>query len=328
MLEPREGLPAYLEELRLLALENRKARDAIHQSVRIKLDAPELPGHIVTGEIWRWLEPRRTRFDRSVHRFYGRIGNAVMRWLPGRRDPAKEEADYIKAEASLVTTALGEIYSKLELLERTATPVLRSELEPVLAGPERRRAFDEVQAQLAATPLLTDTYRQAIAEELERFETEHPRMMRAIEWGLVATAVIRPAISIGMFGAADVATHSLLHVGTHSVGQIFFDVAAGTAATAGGEGVLASLAAPARTLITRLFAEFYKERAELLARMIHDCVLGRHLERIGRLALLGESDDFKIAFRLAGELSRELAASDEPLPEVADRPLAQIPTPS
>jgi hypothetical protein len=138
--------------------------------------------------------------------------------------------------------------------------------------------------------------------------------------------VIRPAISIGMFGAADVATHSLLHVGTHSVGQIFFDVAAGTAATAGGEGALASLAAPARTLLTRLFAEFYKERAELLARMIHDCVLGRHLERIDRLAALGEGDDFKTAFRLAGELSRELAASEEPLPDVADRPVSQVPT--
>ncbi len=326
MLEPREGLPAYLEELRSLALENRKAREAIHQSVRIKLEAPELPGHIVTGEIWRWLEPRRTRFDRSVHRFYGKLGSAVMKWLPGRRDPAKEEADYIKAEAALVMTTLGEIYTKLELVERTATPVLRTELEPVLAGPERRRAFDEVQARLAATPLLTETYRRAIAGELERFETEHPRMMRAIEWGLVATAVIRPAISIGMFGAADVATHSLLHVGTHSVGQIFFDVAAGTAATAGGEGALASLAAPARTLLTRLFAEFYKERAELLARMIHDCVLGRHLERIGRLAALGEGDDFKTAFRLAGELSRELAASEEPLPDVADRPVSQVPT--
>ena len=183
-----------------------------------------------------------------MHKFYGKLGSAVMKWLPGRRDPAKEEADYIKAEAALVMTTLGEIYTKLELVERTATPVLRSELEPVLAGPERRRAFDEVQARLAATPLLTETYRRAIAGELERFETEHPRMMRAIEWGLVATAVIRPAISIGMFGAADVATHSLLHVGTHSVGQIFFDVAAGTAATAGGEGALATLAAPCAKL--------------------------------------------------------------------------------
>ena len=98
----------------------------------------------MTGEIWRWLEPRRTRFDRSVHKFYGKLGSAVMKWLPGHRDPAKEEADYIKAEAALVMTTLGEIYTKLELVERTATPVLRSELEPVLAGPERRRAFDEV----------------------------------------------------------------------------------------------------------------------------------------------------------------------------------------
>ena len=94
----REGLPAYLEELRARAEENREARTIIHDTVQLKLDAPALPGHIVTGEIWRWLEPRRTRFDRAVHKFYGKLGGAVMKLLPGRRDPAREEADYVKAE--------------------------------------------------------------------------------------------------------------------------------------------------------------------------------------------------------------------------------------
>ena len=302
------------------AEENRKAREIIHDTVQIKLEAPELPGHLVTGEIWRWLEPRRTRFDRAVHKFYGKLGGAVMKLLPGHRDPEKEEADYVKAEQSLLTRALEEIYAKLELVERAGTPVLRRELEPVLSGPERQRAFEELQSRLAATPLLTDAYRRAIAGQLETFEGEHPRMMRAIEWGLVATAVIRPAISIGMFGAADLVAHTALHVGTHSVVQVAVEVAAGAAGAAGGEGAIAGLAAPARKLIADLFAEFYRERAELLARVIHDCVLGRHLERIDRLSELGKSEDFKTAFRVAGDLSRELAALEEPAPGPAESP--------
>ena len=118
-------------------------------------------------------------------------------------------------------------------------------------------------------------------------------MMRAIEWGLVATAVIRPAITLCMFGGADLAAHAALHVGTHSMAQIVVDLAAGTAVTVGGEGTLAGLGSPAKKLLADLFAKYYEERATLLARMVHDCVLGRHLERIDRLATLAESDDYR-----------------------------------
>ena len=282
------------------------------------MDAPELPGHIVSDEIWRWLAPRRTRFDRAVHRFYGKIGSAVVRLLPGHRDPAEQEAGYIEAEQSQLNRALEEIYAKLELVEATATPVVRRELAPILTGEERRRAFDELQAGLARTPLLTEAYRQSIAQELEQFEAKNPRMMRAIEWGLVATAVIRPAITLCMFGGADLAAHAALHVGTHSMAQIFVDLAAGTAVTVGGEGTLAGLGSPAKKLLADLFAKYYEERATLLARMVHDCVLGRHLERIDRLATLAESDDYQAAVRIAGDLSRELAVLDESPPGSAD----------
>ena len=251
-----------------------------------------------------------------------------MKFLPGRRDPAREEADYVKAEQALLTRALEEIYGKLELVERAAKPVLQKELEPVLSGVERQRAFDELHSRLANTPLLTDAYRRAISGELERFEAEHPRMMRAIEWGLIATAVIRPAISIGMFGGAELITHTAFHVGSHSVIQVAIDVAAGTAAHAGGEGAIAGLAAPARKLIADLFAEFYKERAALLARVIHDCVLGRHLERIDRLAELADSDDYRTAVRVAGDLSRELAVLEESSSGLAGSSLAQVPATS
>jgi hypothetical protein len=310
MLEPRAGLPSYLRELKSRAVENREARDAICRAVQIKMDAPELPGHIVTDEIWRWLEPRRTRFDRAVHRFYGRIGSAVVRLLPGHRDPLDKEAHYVEAEQGQLNRALEEIYAKLELVESTATSVVRRELTPILTGDERQRAFNELRTRLAATPLLTDAYRQSIARELEKFQATNPGMMRAIEWGLVATAVIRPAITLCMFGAADLAAHTALHVGTHSMAQIFVDLAAGTAVTVGGEGTIAGLGSPAKRLLADLFAKFYEERAALLARMIHDCVLGRHLDRINRLARIHEGEDYKKVDLIRGELTLQLSAME------------------
>ncbi|HMF36212.1 MAG TPA: hypothetical protein VKF17_06215, partial [Isosphaeraceae bacterium] len=318
MLEAREGLPAYLRELKNVAEENREARDAIRRAVQTKMIAPELPGHIVSDEIWRWLTPRRTRFDRAVHRFYGRIGSAMVRLLPGHRDPAEQEAGYIEAEQSQLNRALESIYATLELVEATATPVVRRELTPILTGEERRRAFDELQTGLAKTPILTEAYRQTIARKLEQFEANNPTMMRAIEWGLVATAVIRPAITLCMFSGADLAAHAALHVGTHSMAQIFVDLAAGTAVTVGGEGTLAGLGSPAKRLLADLFAKYYEERATILARLVRDCVLGRHLERIDRLATLAESGDYKDAMEKIEDLSRELAVLDESPPGSVD----------
>ncbi len=312
MLDPTDGLPGYLELVKTRAEENREARAVIHRKVQVKIDLPRLPGHIVNDEIWRWLEPRRTWFDRKVHGAYNSLGRAVARWLPGALPPAEQEARFIEDEKTQLTKALESIYSELELVHRVGAPALRQELQPLIAGDQRRRAFDQLGERLDAAPLATEAYSRAIAERLERFESEHPKMMRAIEWGLVATAVMRPAITIGMFGVADIASGGL-QIGVHSIGQIFFDVAAGSAMTAGGEGTIAKLAEPSQKLIGDLFAEFYRERAELLARVIHDCVIGRHLDRIERLAALGESPDFKTAYKIAAELSRELAAVDEAL---------------
>lgn len=314
-LDPDEGIPAYLRDLERRADENRQARAVIHQKVQVRIDLPRPPGHIVGDEIWRWLEPRRTWFDRKVHGAYGALGRTVAKWLPGSVEPAEDEARFLAEERTQLNKALEAVYNDLEQVHRVGAAALRQELQPLIAGDQRRRAFEELQRRLAAAPLATESYRVAIARRLETFEDEHPRMMRAIEWGLVATALARPAVTIGMFGAADMAAGPLFDAGGHAIGQIFFDVAAGSALTAGGEGAFARFSGPARALIGDLFAAFYRERAELLARVIDDCVVGRHLDRIERLADLGTSQDFQTAYKLAADLSRELAAM-EAEPEV------------
>lgn len=316
-LDPEEGIPAYLRDLERRADDNRQARAVIHQKVQVKIDLPRPPAHIVGDEIWRWLEPRRTWFDRKVHGAYGALGKAVAKWLPGAVEPAEDEARFLAEEKIQLSRALETIYNDLEAVHRVGSASLRQELQPLIAGDQRRRAFEELQRRLDAAPLATASYRGVIAKRLESFEAEHPNMMRAIEWGLVATAIARPALTIGMFGAADIASGPLFNAGGHAIGQVFFDVAAGSALTAGGEGAFARFSGPARALIGDLFAAFYRERAELLAEVVDACVVGRHLDRIERLAALGEGTDFQTAYKLAADLSRELNAQDEDAAVVA-----------
>jgi len=311
MLDPNQGLPDRLRSLQVIAGQNREARDVIHRKVQIKIDPPRLPGHIVYNEIWKWLEPRRTWFDRTIHGAYNSLGRAVIRWLPGTVSPEEQEARYVEDERALLFQALERVYDELEDVHHAGADWLRRELEPMIAGAQRQRAFDLLRDRLAAAPLATAEYGRAIAARLERFQSEHPMMMRTIEWGLVATAVLRPAITIGMFGVADIAAHSALQIGGHSIGQIAFDAAAGTAMSAVGEGTYSRIVGPAHELVGDLFTEFYRERAALLAGVIRDSVVGDRLDRIERLANLDEGDDFKTAYRIAAELSRGLSAFDE-----------------
>jgi len=96
MLDPADGLPAFLDHVNARSAEYARARDTVKDVVEQQFDAPELPAHVIIDEIWRWLEPRRTRFDRAVHRTYGHLTGGVRKawetagkvapWLPWTGD--------------------------------------------------------------------------------------------------------------------------------------------------------------------------------------------------------------------------------------------------
>ena len=210
--------------------------------------------------------------------------------------------------ARALNRALEEIYTSSSWSSPAATSVVRTRARTVLTGDERQRAFNELRERLAATPLLTAAYRQAIASELAKFQTDQPGDDAGHRVGPGRDRRDPARHHTGMFGAADLAAHTALHVGTHSMAQIFVDLAAGTAVTVGGEGTMAGLGSPAKRLLADLFTKFYEEGRELLARMIHDCVLGRHLDRINRLARIPEGEDYKKVDLIRGELTLQLSA--------------------
>ncbi len=315
---PDEGLPAFLDQVAARCAEYARARDWVLKAAQVRVEAPELPTKVVIDEIWKWLEPRRTSFDRTIHQGYGYLtggirkvwGSAgkVLPWLPWTGDPESFERDFIKAERAMLEKALGEMYEKLDRAMEV-DPILGRELAPALTGEERARAYEELSRRHEQMPLLTDHYRRSVADRMDRFAAENPAMVKAVRWSLVATAVIRPAITIGAFGASEVAIHTLVHQGGHHLIQIGVDALAGIAVSAGVDrGASLAQQTSLEKLLKGLITDFYEERIENLKGVIHDCALGRHLERIDHLAEIPNRADYRDARRIAAELQRGLAS--------------------
>ena len=335
VLDERSGLPAWLGRVRQRSRMYAHALEMVQKTVLLRAAPPPVPGKLVADEIWQWLEPRRTQFDRWVHRAYGAAVDIVRRpFVRHRPDPV---VVYQEEERRRLVAALAGALDQLEQLERAGSDVLAAELRDLLGGLERLQLFDRLAARHAELPLITDDYRQYILDELDRFERDNPGKVRLVRGWLLATAVLRPVISIALLGgpavahelAAQAATATAVEAGSqvaaHSAMHVAFDVALGTTAVAGSEAAYAKVGEGARALVARIFTRFYEQRGALLAELISECLLGPKLERLSRLAAIPSSppweDCWETYQRLAASISEPKRLSDsreQPHPSAAD----------
>ena len=152
----------------------------------------------------------------------------------------------------------------------------------MLGGLNRSQLFDELKLRHRSTPLVTEGYREFIRQQLDAFEQQNPALLKGVTWALVATAVVRPAISVGL---AVVGAHGMELAAGHWAISWVGDVAVGTATAAAGEAVTVPTGQFAlKTLLSGLFARFYEERVKLLTKTLDDLVLGPVVERLNRLS--------------------------------------------
>src|SRR5262245_1564137 len=294
-----EGLPAFLRAFDRQADEFAAALDLLDHDIRQQdVELPDLPRQLVWGEIWKWLDGRRTRFDRWIHGAYRKLGSLVTGWWRG--DPDEALAAFRRAEFDRLQAAMAAKLDQLELLRRGGNEILAKELTCVLGGLERRQLFDELKRRHEAAPLVTDGYRQFIQDQLDAFERDNPGLVKGITWALVATAVVRPAISVGL---AIVGAHGVELAAGHWAISWVGDVAVGTATAAAGEAVTVPTGQLAlKALLSGLFARFYEERVKLLTKTLDDLVLGPVVEHLDRLAKTSEQSQFAKAHQLAESL--------------------------
>jgi hypothetical protein len=293
VLDAQSGLPAWLRGIDRQSAEFAAALDLLDHDIRQQdVELPDLPRHLVWDEIWKWLDHRRTAFDRWIHGTYRRLGEFVTQWW--RSDPNEALDDFRRAELDRLQTAMAAKLDQLQRLRRGGNAILSSELDRVLGGLERSRLFDELRKRHQAAPLVTDGYRQFIQEQLDAFERQNPALVQGITWALVATAVVRPALSVGL---AVVGAHGIEMAAGHWAVSWVGDVAFGTASAAAGEAVTVPTGQLAlKALLGGLFARFYEERVKLLTKTMDDLVLGPVVDHLSLRAKTAETPS-----RLAAE---------------------------
>jgi hypothetical protein len=294
VLDPAEGLPAWLDSVDAAAAGWRAAQALLEREGRVRVELPAPPREIVWDEVWSWLEPRRSGVDLVVsagYRFVGRQVASAARWVGVGRSATERQEDFAATELEALKRALAEFVDHLtDACGRDER--LAGLLGPRLAAGDRAAWYADLERRHAALPLVSDGYRGFVRGELDRFANENPGMLRAILTGLTAGSVARPVLTLALFGAGAAAVPAAAGVLHHLV-----DVGVTFGAPLAGEAGVAAASQGIRPLLERLFAGWSAERGRILAETLHDVVLGDGIEEIGRRAAAGSRPELARARR-------------------------------
>jgi len=235
VLDESEGLPAFLRAVAARAGEYAEVGATLADGLRVELTPPTLPGRVIVDAVWGWLEPERTRFDRTVHGAYARIGRLIL--APFLTSHEDDEGDYKAQELTMLSQALKTILDRLEETRRTGNALLRGELDKILGGDGREEIFRALTDRHGKATVLSAAYREFVKTTLDRFKADYPRLIRTVRYSLIATAVARPALTLVMFGGPSVASELAHQAAAHAAMEAARQAAAQTALEAARQGV-------------------------------------------------------------------------------------------
>ncbi len=291
--DPREGLPAYLNQLRGAAAEYREALRVLAAKSQPKIAWP-LPKKVFQQEFQQWWHESRPTWARFIHGGYRWVfgspiiaAKKVARLFREQKAPAvpDQSDDYQRREWETISKAVDDLFVQLEHTAATGNALIRPLLERLLAGKSRGELLNRLKAAHSALPAVDDDFRRFLRDELETLYRAHPK---AIWWMRAADnllALARPAITVTLFWTG-------IHVAGEIAAQLATEAAitggvtvAGEAAVAGaGEGVRAAAARTFRHLEQR-YADI---RCQWLTDLLHKELLGETLDHLQRGASVPE----------------------------------------
>jgi hypothetical protein len=336
-----EGLPAFLRQLVACSEDYARDRDTLQQEVCTpQIQLPSLPPRLLWEPIWEWLEPHRTRFDRVIHGAYGHIGHLLLK--PFRRSEEQLEGSFRVREWEAYHQAVQRILDNMRLLREVGSPRVQQAVQQALSGTQQEHLLTELRVQYDKLPVVSDGFRRYVGQLLDEFAQTSPHLMRGIQYGLVATAVLRPAVTVGLFAlpGAELSSYVAAQAAMESA-QRALDVAGTEAAKAAAShmvqeaaaqtaqhsitavGVHAAVAVTAegvaeggraatlRQLLARIAQGYYQERATCLTAIVSQHVTGSMLDEIEHLARVGQSEPLQRAELLLSELRTALVPNSE-----------------
>jgi hypothetical protein len=319
------GVPAWLREIEASAEEYRGAAALLAAHELAEIGAwPQVSGRALVGEIREWWRLQREGWSAKVHGFYNSLGHTLTWPVRYARDriqgpviPPLEV--YRHKEWAAVLDAVEKVYRKLEWLSELGNELLRPRLEKVLAGTSRAELLQRIHEAHARFDLEAEL-RQLVADELADFRSESPQHYEFFKRLDTLAAAARPATSVILFVAGfgpvghaitPVLTDTVLQGVVHAAG----DVAGGTIAAAVGDAVISEGAATSAGYLEAKFrklqAAFTRRRAQWLAGLLQQHLLGTLPEDLQHAASVAGTEEFQRVRSLARELREAIPVEAE-----------------
>ncbi|MCL2305153.1 MAG: 50S ribosome-binding GTPase [Planctomycetaceae bacterium] len=214
--DPENGVMGYLRKMEAEAKSWGDARKTLENAEGIEITWPGLPSSLLIEEIRGWWETGRPVWTRRIHNSYRTVGNVIL--LPFQKalslfknrqtdDPMVELQ---RQEAQTVTLVVEKTIEQLEHLAETKNPVLRSVLQELLTGENRKRLLDHAKAAHKTLIPIDDDFREFLRESLQQWSEENPGAMKAIRTLDLAAAIARPVVTISLVTTGFVFTPAAL----------------------------------------------------------------------------------------------------------------------
>ena len=316
VLDPRHGLPAYLESIRTAAGEFSAAASALSATELARVGWPSLPASVLVEEIRRWWDESRQPWSRSIHGFYRTVGHGAIwpiraAWNALAGPPLDPIATFQHQERAAVVAAVEELLDELERLAQVGNDTLRPRLRRLLGGHARAMLLQRVQAAHEHLPAVDEHYRDFLRRELDGWRQSNPRAVRFLQSLDHAAAVARPAISIALFFtglhvAGDLAGQAAAQAASATAGHLATEAAIAGGITGGGEALVSTTSEGVRQAAGRLFgrlqARYAQWRAGWLAEWLERELLGDLLAELRRGEELPRGAAFEEVEKLAAAL--------------------------
>jgi hypothetical protein len=316
VLDPRHGLPAYLESIRATAADFSAAASALSATEMARVGWPSLPAGVLVEEIRRWWDEGRQPWSRRIHGFYRTVGRGASwpvraAWNALAGPPMDPIATFQQQERAAVVTAVEKLLDELERLAQVGNDTLRPRLRQLLGGHARAMLLAHVQAAHENLPAVDEHYRAFLRRELDGWRQSNPRAVRFLQSLDHAAAVARPAISIvlfftGLHVAGDLAGQAAAQAAGATAGHLATEAAIAGGITGGGEALVNTTSEGVRQAAGRLFgrlqSRYAQQRAGWLAEWLERELLGDLLAELRRGEEVPRGDAFREVERLAASL--------------------------
>ena len=326
LVDPGEGIPAWLKETTTRTSEYREALELMSSSRLVEIDRwPTLPNAAFITQIRAWWRDQREGWTAGVHGFYSRLGDVVAYPVRAYREargttPQSPFDLYREREWSTILEVLERTIERLTWLKDFGNPLLGPRLENILSGRSRAALIEAFRKDHSEVDFEGDV-RKLVDQHLQNFREESPAGYRLVRRLDSVAAAARPAVGVALFvtGAgplgealapivADTAIQGVVHLAGDAVG--------GTVVTTVGDKVITDSASSGagylEAKMRNLHTAFAKQRADWMAEELDKHLLVNLPQELSEAARLASGPEFLRVKNLAMELENAIPAQPGP----------------